>query len=76
MNKIKSMLKALKKDQRGVSTLEYALLAVGALALGVFAWNSIGISTTQRLTNTATDISNGGGIPTVTATQIAAPAGG
>ncbi|MCS6921777.1 MAG: Flp family type IVb pilin [Elioraea sp.] len=54
-NYVSSRLAALKRDERGVSALEYGVIAALIIVVAASAISGVG----TRLTNTFTDIASG-----------------
>ena len=49
MNKIQKLIRKLKSDERGLSTVEYVVLLVLIVAVAVALWNVFGNTVTGKL---------------------------
>lgn len=58
MNKIQSLIRKLKSDERGLSTVEYVVLLVLIVAVAVALWNVFGNTVTGKLLDATTTFDN------------------
>jgi Flp pilus assembly pilin Flp len=58
VNKIQKLIRKLKSDERGLSTVEYVVLLVLIVAVAVALWNVFGNTVTGKLQEATTQFDN------------------
>ena len=56
MTKINEWLSSLRRDERGLTTVEYAIVLMLIAAVGVATWNEFGGMVKEKLTDSKTEI--------------------
>ena len=71
MNKIQQLIRKLRSDERGLSTVEYVVLLVLIVAVAVALWNVFGNTVTGKLLDATTTFDSNVGTAKATKANIA-----